>query len=229
LEDVYLNDAYSELVTHEEGDTTPPGVNIGDTQAYPADENNFTLYVLHNEEYIYVGFDVVDNDLAFDENETQAWNNDSLELYIDGNLSRSATKDGNAQGFQATVSGNARLIGGNDNPGADNVLEGDGYKYSEAGEYWNFGNSVKDTEDGWITEYEIDKSIVLVPENREYIGFDVKYNGSEPGAGTRTSNWAYWFTDYNGVTMDGYWNNETGWATVKLLGQEPGVADWALF
>jgi hypothetical protein len=217
---------YSETFDNE--DSIAPGTFIDGTAQYSREDNNVTFHIVHNNQYIWVGFDVVDKDLAFNENETQAWNNDSLEFYIDGNISRLSTKEGNQYGFQATVVGNGRLVGGE---GAPAAIQGNGYVYSENGAYWNFATRVKSSNDGWVTEYQVDKEQVLDPPTNTIIGFDCKVNGSQPGAGTRTSNWGYWFTDFDGVYQDAFWNNETGWAIVDIQQGfvEAGVSDWALF
>jgi hypothetical protein len=217
---------YSETFDNE--DSIAPGTFIDGSAQYAREDNNVTFHIVHNNQYIWVGFDVVDKDLAFNENETEAWNNDSLEFYIDGNISRLSTKEGNQYGFQATVVGNGRLVGGE---GAPAAIQGNGYVYSDAGAYWNFATRVKSSNDGWVTEYQVDKEQVLDPPTNTIIGFDCKVNGSQPGAGTRTSNWGYWFTDFDGLYQDAFWNNETGWAIVDIQQGfvEAGVSDWALF
>ncbi|MBD3266659.1 hypothetical protein GF373_08315, partial [bacterium] len=219
---------YTETFSHEEGDTTPPGITLADTKTYPADENNVTFHVVHNAEYIWVGVDVVDYDLAFDENADQAYNNDSVEFYFDGNLSRATTKEGGPLGFQATVMGNGRLIGGNDAPGR--VEEAGGLVVAENQDnYWIYATKVKEDESGWITEYRLTKSEVLDPVDNTVCGFDFKMNGSEPGAGGRTSNWGYWLTDFEGNQADAFWDDETGWAICDLGVGYTNVMDWSLY
>ncbi|MBD3266120.1 hypothetical protein GF373_05570 [bacterium] len=218
--------AYVETVTIEgEDDKTPPGVFI-DGSTVPT-EDSFTINVLHNDEYIYVAIDVVDSELAFNEVSDQAWNNDTVEFFMDGDFSRKTQKDGGPHGFQATSVGNGRLLSGDDAPTV--IQEDDTFGYSTDGEYWNYASRVKDDESGWIVEFEIDKSQVLEPADISLIGFDVKIDGSEPGAGTRTSNWGYWFTNAEGVVADGYWDDETGWALLKLEQNQTHVSDWSMF
>jgi hypothetical protein len=216
---------YSE--TFDATDAVAPGTLISGTP-FSAAENNLTFHVVHNNEYIWIGMDVVDPSLGFNENETEVWNNDSIEFNFDGNISRMTTKEGNRLGFQTSVVGNGRIVGGNNAP---TVIQAADYAYSTDGAYWNFATRVKADNSGWVTELQLDKSQVLDPPSNTIVGFDIKVNGTDAGAGARNLTWGYWYTDVNGTVDDAFWDNETGWAIVDLQRgyEEAGVVDWSLF
>lgn len=219
--------AYSEQFGHEDGDNVPPGIHISGN-AYPLEDENATFHIFHNRDYIYVAIDVVDKILLdFTGNTTDAWQNDSTELYIDGDLSRLATKNNNRLGFQATVVGDGHFLGGNDAPTPVQLPNG-GYA-STNGAYWNMGAKAKDDETGYIVEYQVIKSQVLDPPDRTVIGFDILMNSGE-GTGARTGKWGYWNTKLETPTSDAeHWNDERGWAVVQLVGQPAPVGDWSIY
>ncbi len=203
---------------------TAPGVHLSGNE-YPADEENVTFKVFHDSDYIYVGLDVVDPSLEFNANADDAWRNDSIELYLDGNLSRLEVKEQNAQGPQMTVAGDGHLLGGNDQP---TPIEADGYWYSEDGAYWDYGARVKDDDSGYVVEYRLNKSVMLVPKDRTIAGFEILMNSSEAGAGDRTGKWGWYSSDEEGVPFEA-WDNETGWGIIELLSGDTAVPDWTLY
>ncbi|MBN2329536.1 MAG: hypothetical protein JXR73_20510 [Candidatus Omnitrophica bacterium] len=228
LEEGEYEGAYTETFDH--ADKTPPGVHWSpDGAEVDAELENATFHIFHNNDYIFVAIDVVDKiGLDFESGLPDIWKNDSTELHFDGNLSRSNPKDNNAYGFQAVVLGSGELVGGNDGPAMVELPNG-GYA-STNGAYWNAGAKVKDTEDGYIVEYAIDKSKILDPVDRTVIGFEILMN-SGAGTGDRTGKWGYWNTSLGADETDAeHWDNEQGWAIVELVGGGgTGVSDWSLF
>lgn len=207
-----------------------PGVHISGNE-YPADEENVTFHVFHDETNIYVGFDVTDPSLNFEASDN-AWQADSIELYFDGNLSRSSVKESNHLGPQLTVVGDGNRATSNlaDIPveplnGGHMSEEG---KDSEDGPvYWGFGAAPKEDGSGYYVEYRVDKAMILEPDNRERLGFDVLMNSSEEGTDGRTSKWGWHSTGPNGVVSE-FWDDETGWGLMTLEGQTP-VRNWHLY
>lgn len=221
-------DAYQEIFDHS--DRIPPGVHIepkgGEMER---GKENAVLYLFHNEEFIYVAVDVTDSGILDFESGGEVWMNDSTELYIDGNLSRSESKENDLLGFQATVLGNGGNVSGNDAPAIIPLASGGGSTH-QGGKYWNAGARVKDSGKGYIVEYAVNKSLVLDPPERLTIGFDVHINGAN-GTGTRTSKWAYWNTRLDRMPEDfDYWDNEQGWAVIEL-GRKSNtrLLDWDLY
>ncbi|MBN2329643.1 MAG: hypothetical protein JXR73_21055 [Candidatus Omnitrophica bacterium] len=226
----------------DNADDIAPGVWLSGTQ-YSAEDNNVTFHVFHDDEFIYVGMDVIDPDLDFRSGDA-AWRNDATELYMDGNLSRLTTIEQDQYGFQLTVVGDGSWARSNDsfdvihitddNPEEDNLLTNGGYaalngRDSEGGPvFWGLGARAKDDGTGFIVEYRVNKEMILVPPDRTLIGFDILMNGaSDPDVSERTSKWG-WHTTGDDGTVQEYWNNETGWGLLELLGGPVNVPDWAL-
>ncbi len=221
-------DAYQEVFDH--ADRIPPGVHMEPTGGeVERGKENAVLYLFHNDDYIYVAVDVTDPGILDFESGSEVWMNDSAELYIDGNLSRSESKENDLWGFQATVLGNGGNVSGNDAPAIFPLAAGGGSTL-QGGKYWNAGARVKDSGKGYIVEYAVNKPLVLDPPGRFVIGFDVHINGAD-GIGTRTGKWAYWNTRLDRMPEDfDYWNNEQGWAAIELGKKETTrILDWDLY
>ena len=204
-------------------DNTAPGVHISGT-SYPDNKEFVKFYVQHDANFIYVACDVTDPNLSFATSATEAWKDDSLELYLDGNLSRSNPYDASAYGPQMTVVGDGSFIGGQ---GVPTIVKGTGFSSSTDGAYWNFGARAKADGSGYAVEYKLDKTKMLLPLNRDYVGFDIMVNSSEKGATDRTGKWAWYASKIDGSVYEP-WNDESGWGLMKLL---PGtaVSDWSVF
>ena len=209
-----------------------PGVHITGTE-YPSAEENVTFKIFHDDAYIYVGMDVVDPNLNFD-GSANGYQNDSAEIYFDGNLSRSELKERNPSGPQLTVVGDGSIATSNGIAIAIEAI-GNGY-FSEEGRdsatnpvYWGFGAAPKDDNSGYIVEYRIDKTVILDPADRTLLGFDILMNSSEAGeVDTRTGKWGWHSTGPDGVVGE-FWNDETGWGLLTILGGDTNVSDWSLF
>jgi len=215
--------AYTEKFGHADGDTAPPGVHISGN-AYPADKENVTFYMFHNRDYIYCALDVIDGDALEFVTGASVWQNDSAEIYFDGNLNRQTTKENGKYGFQATVLGNGAQTSGNDVPTPAQLANG-GYASTD-GPYWNFGAKVKGEKE-YIVEYQITKAQILDPPDRTVVGFDILMNSNDGGNADRSGKWGYWTTRLDGTAGE-YWNDETGWAVVQLVGGPVGLGDWDL-
>lgn len=222
--------AYVETFAHEEGDLTPPGVHWSG-KAYPADEENATFHIFHNSRYIFVAVDITDPILDFESGftaYTEVWRNDSVELHMDGNLSRLEAKEDNRFGFQAAVLGDGSRTASTSAP-TPVALPGGGYA-SNDGAFWNYGARAKEDGSGYVVEYQVDKFQILDPPTRTVIGFEILINGAE-GTGDRTSKWGYWNTKLGMAQSDAeHWNDERGWAIIELMGAPvQSVSDWSLF
>ena len=222
INDAEYAGATSMTFDHDTSDSNAaPGVHISGNE-YSADEQNVTFYVLHDNDYIYVACDIVDSNLAFYENETDAWQNDSIEVYLDGNLSFSAPRDA-PLGIQCTVTGDGHLLGGDNAP---TPVEGDGFFSSTDGLVWNFGARANDS--GYVVEYMMPKDVVLDPTDRDLIGFEILMNDSEAGAGARTGKWGFHSSREDGTVFEAY-NDESGWALMELMPNDSPVDEWGLY
>ncbi|MDP8244387.1 MAG: sugar-binding protein [Candidatus Hinthialibacter antarcticus] len=216
--------AMSYNFNHDTADgNVAPGVHISGNE-YSADEQNVTFYLLHDNDAIYVACDITDSNLAFFENETDAWQNDSIEVFLDGNLSRSTPRD-TPFGIQCTVTGDGHLPGGDSAPAA---VEGDGFFNSSNGSLWNYGARVRDDGTGYVVEYQLNKEAVMAPSDRDIVGFEILMNDSEVGGGARTGKWGFHSTNEAGTVFEAY-NDEAGWALMQLLPNDSPVAEWGLY
>jgi len=230
--------AFTDTFANEEGDIEAPGVHIlGDTHS--PDEQNTTFHAFHDNQFIYVGVDVVDPALDFSsgtnaEGVVEVWRNDSVELYLDGNLSRSTTKENGSLGAQMTVAGDGSLVGGNSAPGTTIELDNGALASDTPDNFWNFAARAKDDGSGFVVEYQIDKLQTLSPISRRLVGFDLLMNVGN-GSGDRVAKYGYWNEPIDGNTLneDGtitdFWDNETGWAFAQLTGGVTNVTGWSLY
>ena len=200
-----------------------PGVHISGT-SYPDTKEFVKFYVQHDAKFIYVACDVTDPNLTFAET-ANAWESDSVEVYLDGNLSRSTPKDANAYGPQMTVVGDGSMVGGQ---GVPAIVKGTGFNSSTDGAYWNFGARAKADGSGYVVEYKLDKSKMLLPLDRALVGFDILMNSSEKGAGARTGKWGWYSSKQDGSVFEDY-DDESGWGLMKLLPGSTAVSDWSVF
>ncbi len=221
------------VFTFDRANAVAPGVVIaGDS--YTPEDSNLTVHIFHDERFIYVGCDMIDPSVNFETSASDAWRNDSIELYMDGDDSRqSGNKDANNFGFQATVMGNGAIWGGNDPPAAADAvtLDNGGVSVDIDGRYWNAGARPKDDGTGYIVEFKVDKDLILDPLDISEIGFDIGLNDVNVGDTDRTGKWAWWhFDNATGGRVDA-WNDESGWGRLELLptSEIPGVADWGLY
>ncbi len=217
---------------HDTSDgNTAPGVHLSGNE-YPADEENVTFHVFHDENYIYVGMDIVDPSLNFSGSD-DVWRNDSTELYFDGNFSRSSSKERNPFGPQLTVVGDGSAATSNGTAVEIQDLDGGGFseegKDSEGGEvYWGFGAAPKPDDSGYVVEYRVDKRVILDPPDRTLLGFEILMNSSEAGETDRTAKWGWYSSDASGEASE-YWDDETGWGLMELQGGPSHVSDWSFF
>ncbi len=209
-----------------------PGVHITGTE-YPSAEENVTFQIFHDDTYIYVGMDVVDPSLNFD-GSTAGYQNDSAEIYFDGNMSRSANKEQTPFGPQLTVVGDGSIASSNGSAldvqaiGNGNFTE-EGRDSASGPVYWGFGAAPKDDNSGYIVEYRVDKTVILDPADRTLLGFDILMNSSEAGlVDTRTGKWGWHSTGPDGVVGE-FWDDETGWGLLTILDGGTSVSDWSLF
>lgn len=217
------------VFTFDRANELAPGVWLNGPQFTP-EESSATTYVFHNDDFIFVGIDMTDPDVNFEANTGDAWRNDSIELYMDGDLSLMASKDGNNFGFQATVRGDGQQTGGNDAPAGTELANG-GFASDDPAAYWNWGAKAKDDGSGYVVEYRVDKGLILDPLDRDTIGFDIGVNDASQGDTDRSGKWAWWHFDADTGGRKDAWDDERGWGTLELLqtSELPGVDEWLLY
>lgn len=198
----------------------PPGtvMNGGSLTSH-----GMTVHLLHNNDYIYVALDVVDPLVDYTSNDSaDVWRSDSSELYLDGNLSRLSTKEGNALGPQMTVQANGARAAGNDAPTPIELSNGG--HYTEDGAYWNFGAA--EDADGYNVEYQLSKAQMVDPPTRTLLGFDILINDASE-TGDRSGKWGWFNVGEDGAIAE-FWDDETGWGLIELM-EGTSVSEWALY
>ncbi len=248
MEDGEWADAYEERVeffSDEAENKMPPGryLNGNFWENSGDQEYSVTYYAFHNNDYINVALEVVDPIMDFDSNEANAWQNDSTEIYIDGNLSRSNPKEATPTGFQLTVTGDGWWATSNIFDNFGEPLPDGGHANLECTDaedgvvYWGYGARAlyKDGsvyEPGnydagtFIVEYRVHKDQILVPRDRTLVGWDFLMNEGDGSAG-RTGKYGWFNMHPDGEFLEA-WNDETGWGLMELVGGPTSVPDWTL-
>ncbi|MGC9329446.1 MAG: sugar-binding protein, partial [Candidatus Hinthialibacter sp.] len=183
ISDGEYNEANVYSFNHDTSDgNTAPGVHISGNE-YAADVENAVFHIFHDSDYIYVAVDVTDPDLNFEYPDMSFWNADSVEIYLDGNMSRSSSIESTRYGCQLTVVGDGRIAASNNKYFPEMLDAASGGKYMEDGRdgedqpvYWACGAKVKEDGSGFIVEYRIIKDVILDPAGRTQIGFDIMMN-----------------------------------------------------
>jgi len=161
---------------------------------------SFDFAVLVDNDWLYVAFDI--NDEAINAGETNNYQDDSVEMYIDANHARTETyEDDDAQ-----IAVGAWDIGGDvNNPelsaGADSGTRA----------------AVVETAGGWIVEAAIPLSNSywnIVPSAGTVIGFNVHFNDDDVPGGTRENKLIWSDLDVD----DQSWQNTTRFADLTFVG-----------
>ena len=186
-------------------DKRRPGVASGDSDTYnrgrtggvlPYESNHAVLYVMNDTASLYVAVDVTDDVLDFSTSEGDLWRNDSVEIRVDGNLSRKRNKEHNRFGRSAIILGNGTKI--NDDL---NV------------EFMDWAAQVKEDGSGYVVEARFDSEGF-----HDSIGFDVAINESDDSRIRQRHAQYYW----NGTRDRGYLD-EREWGVVHLASKEDGA------
>lgn len=177
------------VVSADSGPIVPPGLQ-------PIEDFNATIYVMNNATHLFIAIDVNDDVLIF--SKADLWRNDSAEIRIDSNFSRSNPKEGVPNGYSANVRGDNGAQS-DIPPGAEVVA------------------SVKPLNNGWVLEFS-----VPIAGYAPTIGFDVAINDSDT---TETLNRDSQIR-INALSDDA-WQDETEWARLTLATQS-NAKHWEL-
>jgi len=185
---------------------------------YPRDLDDLSgdIYVLHDDRYLYVAVDVLDDIIRADTEapgapEAAFWHDDSIEVMLDSDYSQTA---GNNVGFG--LSGKFSMTA---NSARRAVALGDYFFGPEDDMDWYAIHTI--TEKGYLVEYRILKDSILSPRDIELIGFNIAINeddNDDPGPGDRD----------NQMTWDGEPNQERTYGALILGGPPTGIRDWEL-
>ena len=147
---------------------------------------------------MYIFVSVTDDDLQYDSGSSW-WNDDGIEIFIDGNNSKGTTYDAFCFQF-GFVWGASSIFTGANNPSNSTA----GIQYS-----------IVDTEQGYDLEVLIPWSLIGInPTIGHVIGFDIGVNDDD-GGGARNNKIAWHKT-----TDDG-WENPSVFGNIELVGTRP--------
>jgi len=173
----------------------------GTTPASDDSDASLEFSVVADDDWLYVAIDVKDD--AIINGETDDWQDDSVEVYVDANHARTEEYEGDDA--QITVA-SANIGGDINNP----ILTGSG----------NIGDTgaiaaVVQTADGWIVEAAVPLSNALWnidPTPGTVIGFNVHFNDDDDGEGRdHKLIWSDLDTD------DASWGNPTRFADLTFV------------
>jgi hypothetical protein len=191
-------------VTWDGSSTERPGVHAqfyGQWQLPTPEDLTATVYLQNDGTHLYISIDVVDDVILIAES-TSWWEEDSTEIYIDHDNSRSS--DASDQISVRADNG----IGNQDN----------------FADWLNIDSKVKSDDSGWQVEAEIDMAARSLSQDETY-GFDISINDSdgENESGYQgAQEWLY-------ASFEWAYNDETYWGNIRILSEETIVPDWSIF
>ncbi len=167
-------------VDNEDGDGIEGGNLGGGTK--PDDEVDLGVDIFTGivGENLYVGVRVIDDTISTDTAEAgsenqNTWQDDSVEVFIDGDNSNFPTRD--------TTGTNPEVV---DTGGQFVITANNAYRHAEAGNP-NFDPSsgwfatTKESDDGYHAEFRIPLSMIGNPKEGEHVGFTVNVNDDDDG------------------------------------------------
>ena len=156
-----------------------------------AEDSSVVVYVMNDGANLYVAIDATDDILDFSLGDV--WRNDGVEIRVDGNFSRSSSKEGDMFGYCPCIRGDG---------GATASFPSGGDMESAA--------AAKPDGSGWIVEFRSSTA-----GYEPMVGFDIAIDDSDdPNSQSRDSQYRW-----NG-DVDAGWNDETQWGAL-ILATEP--------
>ena len=145
-------------------------------------DHSYTYWVTHDDEAVYIGVDVTDDEIFTDTAEAgsedgQTWVDDSIEIFFDPDESNDAGRGGqNFEGQYVFTPNGARR----DNEANNPTFGKDADWFAET----------QETDKGYVIEFKVKKSALLSPEDGSTLGFNVALNDDD-GTGRKAQlNWS---------------------------------------
>ncbi len=161
--------------------------NIPDDVPYSTADCSCTVYTAYDEEYLYIAVRVLDdfvayNDAAPDSEDESTWNDDSVEIFIDGDNSKFETSL-----TQASADDQARefATGGQFVITAVNARRDNEAGNPTFGEDADWYGRAELTDNGYDVEFKIKLSIIGNPSKGSSIGFNIAINDDDDDADPR--------------------------------------------
>ncbi|MEW6237574.1 MAG: sugar-binding protein [Candidatus Omnitrophota bacterium] len=162
-------------------------------------DSSVKVYVMNDAQNLYVAIDAIDDILDFSKNDV--WRNDAVEIRVDGNFSRLATKEGDIWGHSIVIRGDGGAVAS-----------------QPTGDIQTAGKAKADGS-GWVVEFR-----QAIAGFKPLIGFDISIDDADdPAVQDRNSQYRW-----NGE-VDGGWNDETQWGELTLSITPTPVDMWELY
>ena len=157
-----------------------------------ADDSEFTFYLAHDSEFLYVGVDVLDDEVRSNDANQQFWKDDAIEIIIDANNDRANVNTDKAASFFNDYGGHnyvnyegrfSRWDEDFEEPfvGWANAVE---WEWGPEGAIWGYG---EETDTGWSMETKFHKSQFEDPDGGgpievgDRIGFNIGMDDDDGG------------------------------------------------
>jgi hypothetical protein len=184
----------------------------GSNPSSPSDSSG-SWRMLWDSKYLYVLVDVNDDSLRNDSSQSNSWEDDSAEVYIDGNNSKGASTDEND--YQYCIRWNTVVETPRENFHQPASLQGVEY-------------AVTNTTTGYRFEIKLPWATLIgkSPRGGQLIGVDVFINDDDDGGDSREAQ-----LSWHAATGDG-WNTPSMWGTAYLIPSKkagaPDAGGWSI-
>ena len=145
-------------------------------------DHEFTYQVVHDQDAVYVGVKVIDDEIVHDSAEAdsedgQTWHDDSIEIFFDPDDSNDSGRGGkNYEGQYVMTANGARRDNEANNP--------------TFGQQDDWFAVARKTADGYSVEFKVSKSALLDPEDGTMMGFNVALNDDDGANRKAQLNWS---------------------------------------
>ncbi|MBN2329855.1 MAG: hypothetical protein JXR73_22125 [Candidatus Omnitrophica bacterium] len=191
-------------LSYDGSSTERPGVHAqfyGQWQLPTPEDLTATVYLQNDGVKLYISVDVLDDVITLKDGASW-WEEDSTEIYIDHDQSRSTS-------------------------GADQISVRADNQAGNQGDYSDWlaiQSQLKPENDGWQIEAGIDMAALNLSQGESY-GFDISINDSdgenEPGY-QGAQEWLY-------ACYETAYYNETYWGNVRILSEQTPIIEWEIY
>lgn len=145
-------------------------------------DHEFTYQVVHDQDAVYVGVKVIDDEIVHDSAEAdsedgQTWQDDSIEIFFDPDDSNDTGRGGKNYEGQYVMTAN----------GARRDSEANDPSFGQQDDWFAVARK---TADGYFVEFKVSKSALLDPEDGTMMGFNVALNDDDGNNRKAQLNWS---------------------------------------
>lgn len=162
------------------GNTGVYNIPSGD-DTWEEGDSSYTYWVTHDDDAVYVGVDVVDDEIFTDSADAgsedgQTWVDDSIEIFFDPDDSNDSGRGDKEFEGQYVLTAN----------GAWRDNEANNPQFGENDDWYAV---TSETEDGYAVEFRVNKSALLDPEDGDMLGWNVALNDDDGSGRKLQLNW----------------------------------------